>query len=134
VTKKAPPAIEDWEVLSVQKVVDGDTVDLLVRRDIGQVDQFAISATGIIRCRLVHLDTPERGEPGHDEAMDDLEDWLSEFDKSVDGGLRVVTQGKDSFGRYLSDVYAAYDRADTASDFMVREANNGAGWPVWIST
>jgi len=130
--KKAPPAPVDWEVLEVHKVVDGDTVDLLVTRPIGTLDQFTISATGIVRIRLVHLDTPERGEAGHDEALDDLEDWLMGFDKSVDGGLRVVTQGKDAFGRYLGDVYAEVDRAETASDYMVREANEGLGWPVWM--
>ncbi len=126
--KKAPPAPQDWEVLAVHHVVDGDTVDLLVRRPVGPLDQFTIYAEGVIRCRPVHVDTPEEGEPGYDDATDDADDWLMGFDKSVDGGLRVSTQGKDSFGRYLSDIYAAYDRTETLSDHMVRER----GWSDYL--
>ncbi len=126
--KKAPPAPEDWQVLDVHKVVDGDTVDLKVRRSIGTLDQFTIYGEGVIRCRPVHLDTPEDDEPRYDEATEDAADWLMGFDPSVDGGLRVTTQGKDSFGRYLSDIYWAYDRSQTLSDYMVREK----GWSDYL--
>jgi endonuclease YncB( thermonuclease family) len=123
---KPAPAIEDWEVLSVFHIVDGDTVDLEVRRAVGQVDQFTLYAEGVIRVRVVHLDTPERGEPGHDEAMGDLEDWV--IDRSqYDDGLRVTTQGRDAFGRYLGDVYIAHDRSDTLTLHMVRDKH----WAVW---
>ena len=125
--RKPPPGSAGWRSETVAHVVDGDTVDLEVRRPVGELDGFTIEAVGIIRIRLVHLDTPERGEPGYDEAADDLSDWLFEFDKDADGGLRVTTQGRDAFGRYLGDIYAAYDRPDTASDYMVRERD----WPVW---
>lgn len=125
--KKTPPPPIDWEVLEVHGVIDGDTADLRVRRNVGTLDGFDIDATGIIRARLVHLDTPEEGKPNYERATDELFDWLHQWDKSVDGGLRVTTQGKDSFGRYLSDVYAAADRSLTASDYMIRVGH----WPVF---
>lgn len=133
--KKPPPPPKEFAVLDVIHVVDGDTADLRVLdENVGEVDGWALTGTKVIRCRLVHLDTPEDDEPGYDEATDDLSDWLHGFDPLVDGGLRVWTQGKDSFGRYLSDVYHAYNRDDTASTFMVTAANNGHGWPVWVKS
>lgn len=132
-TARKPPPPKEFAVLDVHHVVDGDTVDLLVLdEDAGEIDGWKLQATKVIRCRLVHLDTPEDDEPGYDEAADELGDWLMGFDRSVDGGLRVWTQGKDSFGRYLSDIYHAYNRDDTASLYMVTNANEGKGWPVWI--
>ncbi len=125
-SKPVPPPV-DWDVLGVERVVDGDTVDLRVRRKVGVLGTFDIEATGIIRVRLVHLDTPEKGEPLFDRATDELSAWIYGWDKSVDGGLRVVTHGTDAFGRYICDVYAVADRALTASDYMIRVGN----WPVW---
>lgn len=122
---KPPPPPVDWEVVAVRKVVDGDTVDLLVRRDIGTLDAFTIQAVGPIRVRLIHLDTPERGEEGFDRATADLRNWLGAWTRY---GLRVVTTGVDVFGRDLADIYSAADRAETASDHMVR----AKGWPVWV--
>lgn len=125
--RKPPPDPVDWDVLGIERVVDGDTADLRVRRKVGVLGTFDIEATGIIRARLVHLDTPEKGEPLYDRATSELSAWLYGWDKEVDGGLRVVTQGTDAFGRYISDIYAVADRALTASDYMIRVGH----WPVW---
>lgn len=122
--KRPPPPPVDWEVVRVIRIIDGDTVDLLVRRDLGTLDAFTIQAVGPIRVRLVHLDTPERGEEGFTEATNDLRYWL---DIQSIIGLRVVTQGVDGFGRDLADIYSAANRAETATDYMVR----GHGWPAW---
>jgi endonuclease YncB( thermonuclease family) len=122
--KAPPPAPEDWEIDDVDRVIDGDTCDLTVRRPIGELDGFRIEAAGVIRVRIVHLDTPEKGNLAAAQATADLSDWLHGWGVTP---LRVTTQGKDAFGRYLGDVYVAADRTQTASDHMVRER----GWPVW---
>ncbi len=121
----ALPPFVDWEVVRVQKVVDGDTVDLIVRREIGVLDAFSIQAVGPVRVRLVHLDTPERDEKvPWKRATEDLKGWLGSEMSYV--GLRLVTQGVDAFGRDLGDIYSAADRKATASDFMIKK-----GWSVW---
>lgn len=129
----AAPDFYDWAVEEVVHVVDGDTVDVVLSRVVGELDGFDLVARshGKTRLRLVHLDTPERGKAGYNQATQELADWLSTA--SSWAGLRVATQVKpDAFGRLLADIYSAADRAATASDFMVRDANHGAGWPVWI--
>lgn len=126
--KKPPPEPTDWKVLGLDHIVDGDTVDLLVSRPVGTVDQFTISAQGVIRVRSVHLDTPEKDEEGYAQATEDLVVFIQSALSYP--GLRVTTQGKDSFGRYLGDVYFVNDRARTLSDYMVREK----GWPVWAKS
>jgi endonuclease YncB( thermonuclease family) len=129
----AAPDFYDWGMEGVIHVVDGDTVDVVLSRVVGHLAGFDIVARSSdkTRLRLVHLDTPERGEPGHEQATEELQGWL--VDKFLGTGLRVQTEVKpDAFGRLLADIYSATDRAATASDFMVRDANHGAGWPVWI--
>ena len=125
--RKPPPAPQDWEVEAVAHVVDGDTVDLEVRRPSASWTASpsrpsASSASGSSTW------TPRSGaSPATTRPPTISRTWLFEFDKDADGGLRVTTQGRDAFGRYLGDIYAAYDRPDTASDYMVRERD----WPVW---
>lgn len=73
-------------------VVDGDTLD--VQLDVGfdfRTDQ---------RLRLYGIDTPERGRPGYMEAKA----WLQE--RTLFKPIQVITYKKDSFGRWLSIVYA----------------------------
>lgn len=117
----------EFDLLSVAHMVDGDTFDALVRaNDVGEVDGWKLSGEKVIRIRLIHLDTPEKKDPGYQQARVDLADWLDT--RLFVGGLRVLAQAKkDSFGRYISDVYVIADRAQTASDYMVRER----GWDVW---
>jgi len=100
-----------FPVLSVERVVDGDTVDLLV--DVG------FHLTAVQRFRLLGVDTPERGQPGWAEASEALANW---FKMSWAGELRVISRKSDSFGRWLGDVRR--EDGSTASDFLIA---NGLG-------
>lgn len=80
-----------YRVLAVRKVVDGDTVDLVL--DVG----FYLSAA--LRFRLLGVDTPERGQPGGAEATAFVQAWLAE-----QPDLTAHTRKADSFGRWLVDV------------------------------
>ena len=55
----------------VQRCVDGDTVDADL--DLG------FHMTARIRFRLAGIDTPERGEPGYQEATEHLESLLLKY-------------------------------------------------------
>lgn len=75
-------------------VVDGDTLDVVI--DLG----FHLSAA--MRVRLYGIDTPERGQPLHDEAAA----FLREFVGLVPGGapypLLIDTfKSADKYGRWL---------------------------------
>lgn len=75
---------------TVYNVVDGDTIDVLV--DLG----FKISTKQ--RFRLNGLDTPERGQPGYQEAKDFL------IKQILDQQVRIKTTKVSKFGYYLADV------------------------------
>ena len=125
----------DWEIVRVAHMVDGDTFDVILSRPVGVIDGFQLTATSLAdkpaRLRVLHLDTPEEGDAGYHEATSDAKDWLYSWDPSVDGGLRVKTYGKDSFGRYLSDVYPVSEPDETFSRYMLLHANDGHGWPPY---
>lgn len=81
-----------YRVVEVRKVVDGDTVDLVL--DLG----FHLTAT--LRFRLLGVDAPERGQPGSLEATEFARGWLA-----GGGDLTAFTRKADSFGRWLVDVH-----------------------------
>lgn len=87
----------DYAVLDVRKVVDGDTVDLVLGKDIG----FHITTLATVRLRLLDIDTPERGQAGWAEAGDYVRSWL----QANAGKTRASTHKADSFGRWLAYVY-----------------------------
>lgn len=106
----------DYSV-SVLRVIDGDTVDLLV--DLG----FRLQAT--LRFRLLGVDTPERDEPGWSDASLFTATWL----KERAGTLRARTYKADSFGRWLADVYAEASptrSADYLNDALLRTGHASA--------
>lgn len=80
-----------YAVVEVRKVVDGDTVDLVL--DLG------FHMTAALRFRILGVDTPERGQPGFHEAADFVREWLAES-----SGLVAHTRKADSFGRWLADI------------------------------
>ncbi len=80
-----------YRVLAVRKVVDGDTVDLVL--DVG------FHLTTMLRFRLLGVDTPERGQRGAAEATAFVTDWLA-----AAAGLTAHTRKADSFGRWLADL------------------------------
>ena len=80
-----------YRVVSVKRVVDGDTIDLTL--DLG----FHLSAA--LRFRLLGVNTPEVGYPGAEEAAAFVAAWLA-----LPGPLVVHSRKADSFGRWLADV------------------------------
>ncbi len=80
-----------YRVLAVRRVVDGDTVDLVL--DVG------FHLTTALRFRLLGVDTPERGQPGAAEATAFVTDWLT-----AAAGVTAHTRKADSFGRWLVDL------------------------------
>lgn len=89
------------------RVVDGDTIDVML--DLG----FQTHCSQ--RLRLLRVDTPERGQPGHHEATAITGHLLDTAAEIV-----VRTVKKDSFGRWLAEVWA-----DGAS---VNDALIARGW------
>lgn len=91
-----------------QRVVDGDTIDLLV--DMG----FHMTAT--LRFRVLGIDTPEirRGTDEEKVAGQAAKARVEELMKHAveEKGLwpiRVRTEKADSFGRWLADIYLPSD-------------------------
>jgi len=92
VTIAAPAYVYTAEVL---RWVDGDTVDLCV--DVG----FHMTFEG--RFRLYGVDTPERGQPNHDEA------WLLAATVAPVGAkvLARTLKSADKYGRWLAEILTA---------------------------
>jgi endonuclease YncB( thermonuclease family) len=70
----------------VVKVTDGDTITVLVNNE-------------QIKIRLSEIDAPEHGQDYGEKSKDALADLV--FGKEV----RVVTHGKDRYGRTIGDVF-----------------------------
>ena len=79
----------------VNRVVDGDTVDLEV--DLG----YRISIS--IRGRLLGINTPERGKPDFALATDTLASLL-EKNSDEDGYVCVRSTKTGKYGRWLVDI------------------------------
>lgn len=114
-----------WTVLSVARVIDGDSLVLTRSRDIGEADNLRVTATDVqpVHVRLVHVDTPERGEVGWSEAADDLRAWIAAHPT-----LSLYDAGRDNFGRVLADLQAP--DGDSASLYLIRDR----GWLTWQET
>jgi len=77
--------------VKVERVIDGDTVELTV--DLGNRVTWRESF------RLAGIDTPERGQPLYDDATEHLSKLL------LLGVSRIETHKPDKFGRWLVDLY-----------------------------
>lgn len=79
----------------LDRCVDGDTADLEI--DLG----FHLTAK--VRCRLLGVDTPERGKPDYKKATAMLHNLI--MSQSDEEGFFVVTTGKTGkYGRWLVDI------------------------------
>ena len=101
----------------VEKVVDGDTLDLLV--DLG----FRIHHN--VRVRLLGVDCPETRKASDFEKSKGLE--AKEFTKAyvekamTDHGYIIVsTESTDKYGRWLSQVRSPEEGALTLTESLVR--------------
>lgn len=89
-------------------VVDGDTVDALV--DVG----FDVSIT--LRFRLAHINTPERGQPGYQEAADFIKEWVSKHPVCT---IDTLKDRREKYGRYLAVVDALPAEFQTLNELLV---------------
>lgn len=79
-----------YDFVTIDKVVDGDTVD-------AQVDMGFFSFTKE-RFRLARINTPERGQPGFDEATSFVRDWCAARP------VRFRVTKTDKFRRWLVEI------------------------------
>ena len=105
----------------VERVIDGDTIDVLIRWDIG----FNIICETLQRLRFARIDAPEvRGDDR--EAGNAATLALRSFLEQYDGQVIVQTEKDDSFGRYIADVYVVEwgdesgDEVINVNDWLVR--------------
>lgn len=83
----------------VTKVVDGDTIDV-----------------NDIRIRLSLVDTPERGQPGFQEATDFVKELCQGKDAQVD--IDDGQRGGDRYGRELGVVYCGDDNININNELI----------------
>ena len=77
------------------RCVDGDTADLDI--DLG----FYLTAR--IRCRLLGVDTPERGKPDYKRATAMLENLIA-IQSDEEGYFTVLTGKTGKYGRWLVNI------------------------------
>ncbi|MEU4331368.1 thermonuclease family protein [Nonomuraea dietziae] len=96
---KAAPAPPDLYVYAatVAKVVDGDTLDLVV--DLG----FGTSHK--IRARLVGVYSPELGTPEGETAAEFTRAWVAAHGPDI--RVRTFRDRKERYGRYLATITGA---------------------------
>lgn len=98
-----------YEHVTLLRVIDGDTIQVAI--DVG----FRFQTVQTLR--LLELDTPERGQPGFLEARTKLAQLIT------GPALRVVTVKQDSFGRWLSTVWAGgEDVSRLMREWMAQQA------------
>lgn len=119
-----------WNLLSLDHVVDGDTIKLSRWRSelIDQQLEQIIVDRKPISIRLLWVDTPERGDhPGYENAKRDLSTWIQ--DALDRGPVQLVTYESGGWDRVLGDVIAA--DGESVSQYMLMHANSGQGWPPY---
>lgn len=119
-----------FEITRVDKVLDGDTFDLVV--DVG----FKLYAT--IRVRLLGFDTPERSKGSDFERSQAIK--ATELASAWFGTLAITPRQRfwvrtekdtDSFGRWLGDVWAEDEHGNRQSlGFALQRANLATTWPA----
>jgi len=79
----------------VVRVIDGDSVVLSV--------DLTMYVSTTVHCRLLSVDTPERGAPDFDRATNLLSTLLS-AKADEDGWIQIRTEKTGKFGRWLVDI------------------------------
>jgi micrococcal nuclease len=87
------------------RVIDGDTVVCVIDAGFGLHLHRGNEGAHL---RLLGIDTPERNEPGWDEARRFTRDWLLTTAGEM-WPLIIETSKADSFGRYLATVWRLSD-------------------------
>ncbi len=106
-----------YKDVKVIKVVDGDTMDVMIPVDVG----FNITTIIKQRLRINNLDTPETYRPSCKEERDHGNDAKFRakqllLDKYVD----IVTYKTGKYGRYIADIILG-----DGSDYAITMINEG---------
>ena len=127
----------EWRVETVVSVTDGDTVRLRRSRVIeldGRTYRITDEEPRGVSIRLTWVDTPERGDAGYKQAHDDLANWVQERGHAMVAKqrqpLRVVCYESGGWDRLMGDLLDA--DGNSASQWLMTEGNNGAGWPAYV--
>lgn len=120
--------MHDWMYrCRVERVVDGDTLDLEV--DLG----FRVYHR--VRVRLASIDTPEVRGPEREfglQAKAFVEEWVKSRDSIHEWPFLVATSKTGKYGRWLADLFvniSPWDQEATASDGVgLVAALEEAGW------
>lgn len=94
-----------WRQARLLEVVDGDTVDLVVRQAWGGIEVHSIS-----RVRLVEADTPEVRGPEREEGIaseGETRRWFESCGSDEEWPLDVRSEARGSFGRPLALIRCA---------------------------
>jgi micrococcal nuclease len=103
----------EFHKVKCTRVVDGDTFegDLII-----PVPTLSLKMTlEEQRFRLLDVDTPERGEKNYHEATEFTAQHIEEKE------FTVVLHGKDSFGRWLTDIYIGSDLNNRFNNSLLKE-------------
>lgn len=113
------PALDAWLWPAICiRVVDGDTLDVLVDR--------GFRDTSVKEIRPYGIDTPERGEPGYKEATEGLRSLV--MNGGVGRSLIVRTiKPHEKYGRWLASI----EVVDTGLDVVTEMINLGLGVPYF---
>ncbi len=84
---------------TVRRIIDGDTIDVLIRWDIG----FKVTCETHQRLRLAGINAPEVRGPERAYGLA-ASAWLSER-IPVGSQVWLRTDKSDAFGRYVAEVY-----------------------------
>lgn len=117
--------VDFWYKAVVVRVVDGDTIDVLIRFDVG----FRQVVEWTQRVRLARINAPERKRPTIDAGLAATE-WLTAR-VPVGSVVWLATSKGDSFGRYIAEVYT--DPTITDDSRAVNDELVAAGHAVYRS-
>lgn len=120
---------QDARITSITKFVDGDSVHLHWESDPVDVayDIQVVARSRFDRprkCRLIIVDTPERGEVGWGDARTFTMEWLT----ARAGYLRAEFYYPDNFGRMLTDIYEMGSRGNTLTQALLQ-----AGYEPYVA-
>lgn len=99
----------------IAKIVDGDTIDVTIRWDIG----FKITCETYQRLRLARINAPEVRGPQRPDGLK-AKTWLTE-QTPIGSTIWVETYKDDAFGRYIANLYNEYD--ECINDLMVEQGH-----------
>lgn len=101
----------EYELERIIKYVDGDTFDPVLSKDIG----FHMRGQAFVRIRLLYVDTYEtrKGTIADRQKGIQAGQFTAAWLQRHMGYVWVRTVDQDSFGRWLSEVYAFYPGTQT---------------------